>query len=66
MMARLTALALALGALVARVGAQQPATRINVTAGDEFLAVEWAILSVGGDPAITGFTGEWRRSPCSS
>ncbi len=45
--------------LVAPLASAQTAPqRVNVTAGDGFLAIEWNIPTIGGDVSIRSFTGE--------
>ncbi len=53
---------LSLGALLllaAPAAAQFAPALVNVTSGDAFLNVEWAITAAGGDPTIRTFTGEF-------
>jgi len=45
--------------LVAPLASAQTAPqRVNVTADDGFLAIEWNIPTIGGDASIRSFTGE--------
>ncbi len=45
--------------LAAPAAAQFAPALVNVTSGDAFLNIEWAITAAGGDSTIRTFTGEF-------